>query len=197
MGGAFLSSLGCAPPKKKLPGCKYQPTPLPAERVHSHEQGKLGTFPGVGPLWLALSLGSGGWGTVGQFQAELGVHLFQKNLTLGLNVPAADPRVTKGGQRGTQEGHPRVSPSPALFKYAEVDLEFGSLGNSIYMFHSFSQPQMDIPMKLPNMQTKLRNSISPCSRQFTRNFPNDYRHLLLSTYCFLTMVKMFIFSLQS
>lgn len=74
---------------------------------------------------------------MGQFQAELGVHLFQKNLTLGLNVPAADPRVTKGGQRGTQEGYPRVSPSPALFKCAEVDLEFGSLGNSIYMSRTF------------------------------------------------------------
>lgn len=52
-------------------------------------------------------------------------------------MPAADPRVNKGGQRGMQEGHPRVSPSPARFKRAEVDLEFGSLGNSIYMFSTF------------------------------------------------------------
>lgn len=49
-------------------------------------------------------------------------------------------------------------------------------------------------MKLLNMQTKLRSSIGPCSRQFTRNSPNDFRHLLLSTYCLLATVKMFIFT---
>ena len=52
-------------------------------------------------------------------------------------MPAADPRVSKGGQRATQEGHPRVSPLPACFKRAEVDLELGSLGNSIYTFSTF------------------------------------------------------------
>lgn len=49
-------------------------------------------------------------------------------------------------------------------------------------------------MKLLNMQTKLRSSIGPCSRQFTRNSPNDFRHLLLSTYCLLATVKMLIFT---
>ena len=52
--GAILRSLGCAPPKETS-GCKYQPAPLPAEQGHSHKQGKLGTFPGAGPLRLALS----------------------------------------------------------------------------------------------------------------------------------------------
>ena len=49
-------------------------------------------------------------------------------------------------------------------------------------------------MKLLNMQTKLRSSIGLCSRQFTRNSPNDFRHPLLSTYCLLATVKMFIFT---
>lgn len=52
-------------PQKETSGCKYQPAPLPAEQVHSHKQGKPGTFPGAGPLWLALPLasrhGGGGW----------------------------------------------------------------------------------------------------------------------------------------